>query len=231
ILMKALNLLKVYRVGLNWKNGGLFADLFWNYFWMNEPKKIIELKEFDPVITSVWQKQIGRGAVVFKGAEFYLSGQLDSAIHYLDSIGRVSSTAFLGPGSGVQVYQTYFLVLAKIGNTDSVISFLERGKRLFSASGNAVEVQNILLCLDSLYRMKGNYRQADNCLLTYVNLKDRLDKVSTDKTIWSLQVNNAEKIVAKEKEKETQAIKRRHTLQYIGIIIGIVATFILLALF
>src|SRR4030095_13837905 len=116
---------------LNWKNGELFTDLFWNYFWMNEPQKITELKEFDPVITSAWQKQ-GQRAVLFKGAEFYLSGQLDSALHYLDSIRR------MGPGrivlSGAQGFQTYFLVVAKIGNTDSLISVLEQGKRLFSAS-------------------------------------------------------------------------------------------------
>ena len=228
ILMKALNLLKISRVGINWKNDRLLTPLFWNYFWMNEPKKIRELKEVDPVITSIWQKQMGAGVLLFKGAEFYLSGQFDSAFYYLDSCWR---RRLLNSGRTDDGYKVYILTTAKVENSDSLISVMEKTKKIFSITGRNDEVQNILLCLDSLYRMKKDYRQAENYLLQYVNLKDSLDKSNTNKTIWSLQVNNAEKIVAKQKEKESQAIKRRYTLQYIGITISIVAVFILLALF
>ncbi len=222
LLVKAFNLLKSSRLGLNYRNEPVMTNLFWNYFWLNEPQKIDALINPDNALMKSWIIRQGNNFNIFKAARFYMAHQLDSSIYYLDLCRE-------NGGESRDMFKTYFLVLIKKANTDNIISLLEDAKKYYTRRKYSDEIQGVLLCLDSLYKQKGDFRQSSLCLQQYIHLEDSLKKINTEKQISLLEVNNAEKLLQKQKVKEEEKRSRRHNLQYIGIVIGIVVLFVVLA--
>ena len=87
----------------------------------------------------------------------------------------------------------------------------------------------IIGALDSCYQKMGDYKMAYFYSNLYKKTKDELNEKSKAKDVLSLEIdseNRRKERLTKEEEEDTQ---KRHNWQYMGIVMGIIALFTLLA--
>ena len=222
-LSEAINLLHTSKTTISGTElNTLYSNNFWTYFALNQPEKIVHLENSFPVFFNAWKKSKGKTYQLNKGAYYYLVNQFDSAKSCFDTCIKYQ---YREP----YLYHIYFMIFLKEGDKEGMIRLLENVRDIFR-SEDIREVQSGLLALDSLYQEKGNYQKAQACLMEYIHIGDSLTREDNDKKIGLLAVSSQEKILGKQREKELAATNRRHSIQYTGIVIGIVAVFLLLAL-
>ncbi len=73
--------------------------------------------------------------------------------------------------------------------------------------------------------MKGDFKNAHTCAAFYHQYKDSLQKLSKEKDLLSLEIDNENRRKAREATQQEVELTRRHNIQYMGMAVGIVAIF------
>lgn len=222
VLEKAYRIMADSNLGFHWSIHNLHAHLFWNYFWLRQPQEIKAMEAMDTALWRAWQNKYEHRVCIFRAAEFYLKGSPTNTLHCLDSIRSKFVNA--------EFHLLYFMATLQTAPTDSVIRVLQDAYDWYRVYGNPKVTRSILLAMDSLYRFKQDYVTASSYLKEYIRIGDSLETANSEKVLWALQLSNIEKVLQVEREKELKAINRKATLQYIGIVIGIIVVFFILAL-
>jgi len=84
--------------------------------------------------------------------------------------------------------------------------------------------------LDSLYQWKGDFKNAFLYNSMYHQLKDSLQKLSKEKDVLSLEIDNENKRKDREAKKIEEEVRRKRNIQYMAITITIAAVFILMVM-
>jgi tetratricopeptide (TPR) repeat protein len=84
--------------------------------------------------------------------------------------------------------------------------------------------------LDTTYQKLGDYRNAYAYKARYHHFKDSLEKLSTEKDLLLLEVENENRRKEKELTAVEEARRERHNIQYMGITAGIAGVFIVLVM-
>lgn len=100
-------------------------------------------------------------------------------------------------------------------------------KETVEATSNLENLSDAVQTLDSLYLMKGDFPTAYKYHNQYQTLKDSLQKLSREKDLQSLEIDNE----TNEERAQLQAeedLRKKHNLQYMGITIAIGVIFVVL---
>lgn len=182
-----------------------------------------------PEINAYFQK-IGMSYLLDRGyAVIYHSLQMkDSANFYYEKALPVINKKGSIFGK-IDICYQYGYHLYSTGNYPKAINILTAGKILCDTVKNPSTAAILIEILDSCYQKMGDYKNAYLYAGLYKKTKDALNEKSKAKDVLSLEIdaeNKRKERLAREEEENTQ---KRHNWQYMGIVMGIIALFTLLA--
>lgn len=176
-------------------------------------------------------KQAGMDFFLYQsyGSIYTFVNKLDSAAYYF----KLAQPGFEHRATKVNkywFYSNYAYYFRKAGNYDSSIVYWSKAKQLGVEVGNLDFQQQSAQHLDTLYQLKGDFKNAHVYTTLYHTYKDSLQKLAKEKDLLSLEIDNENRRKVREaKEKEVE-LGRRHNIQYMGMIVAIAAIFILLVM-
>lgn len=161
------------------------------------------------------------------GIIYLLSNKLDSAIYYLNK----SGPNVLARANKFDQCQ-YYVVMAdyyrKIKNYDKAIEYMLNAKVRGEQLANLVILKQTATNLDSLYQLKGDYKNAYVYNALYHTYTDSLNALAKERDMMSLEIDNENRRKERDAKLQEEKIRRNHNLQYMAITLAITGIFILL---
>ncbi|WP_315818400.1 hypothetical protein [Paraflavitalea speifideaquila] len=105
-----------------------------------------------------------------------------------------------------------------------------KAKQLGDEIGSLDLQQQSTVNLDSLYQLKGDFKNAHLYNSLAYQYKDSLQKLAKEKDLLSLEIDNENRRKEREANQREVELSRRHKIQYMGIVVAIVGIFILLVM-
>ncbi len=181
-----------------------------------------EIKEMFDRLKLGYQLDYGMGQV------FNTIKQYDSAKYYFEKalpIYEQQGSTFTLP----TIYNQYAGFLYESGNYTKAIKYLNKGIAINDSLKNNAANKDFYEGLDSCYQKLGDYKNAFYYNGLFEKAKAEADEKSKAKDVLAVEID-AENKRKERLEKESEENKRvRHNWQYMGIIVGILTLFILLA--
>jgi tetratricopeptide (TPR) repeat protein len=163
------------------------------------------------------------------GAMYTLTNQPDSAAYYLvraepqfEATGNLQNRFYF--------YSNYAFYYKTTKNYDKAIDYWLKAKKIGDQMSSLDMQRQVATNLDTLYQLKGDYQNAHLYNTQYALIKDSLQKLSREKDLLTLEVDSENRRKEREALRLQQETRRRHNIQYMGIIIAIAAIFMLLVM-
>lgn len=201
------------------------------YLASNQPEKALKYFKEKPEITEFMLKS---GFDFFMYHAYALAytelGRYDSASYYYNK----AEPGFLARAN--KYNQFYFFkdiadYHTRKGDHKSALNYLLRAKTIGDERKDFEMLRDLSGKLDSVYQKLGDYKNAYIHNARYNHYKDTLAKLSTEKDLLLLEVDNENKRKQREAELAEIATRERHNVQYMGITTAIAAVFIVLVMF
>ena len=161
------------------------------------------------------------------GIIYLLSDKLDSAIYYLNK----SGPNILARANKFDQCQFYFYMAVyyrKIKEYDKAIEYMLKSKVRCEQLTSLTTLKRIATNLDSLYQLKGDYKNAYVYNALYHTYIDSLNTLAKERDMMALEIDNENRRKERDAKLQEEKIRRNHNLQYSAITIAITAIFILL---
>jgi len=208
----------------------VYFDLL-NYFFNYETAEVaLKYFESEPEITRFLQAS-GEAFNIDKVKGFYFSEkqQYDSADYYFDIVLKKTEGSLNRTGN-FSFYKYLARMYGLRNMNDKKFYFLQRCLAISETTGDVDMKKRISLALDSFYLETGNYKEAMNYYNKYNFYNDSLRKLSEQKDLLSIEIDNENKRKIKQEETAELEKQRRNNIQYLGISAAIATVFILLVL-
>jgi tetratricopeptide (TPR) repeat protein len=153
----------------------------------------------------------------------------DSAKYYFDK----AEPGFLSRANKFNqffFYQDYGALHFERRDYKNALSYYLKAKAIGEERKDLEILRDMSGKLDSVYQQLGDYKNAYANNAKYNLYKDSLNKLSTEKDLLLLEVENENKRKQREAELAEIATRERHNIQYMGITAAIAAVFILLVM-
>ncbi|MBL0267473.1 MAG: tetratricopeptide repeat protein [Chitinophagaceae bacterium] len=156
-------------------------------------------------------------------------GQYDSARKYFDRALPFFESN-MNETNRVLIYLQMGKLFAKTGESARAIESYTKAKEMGERNGILEVVREAASHMDTIYRLKGDYRSASLYNGIYYQYKDSIEKEKKVQEL-SQEEAEAEQLRTERLEKEQEEIKRRNNnIQYVGITLGIVLLFLALVI-
>jgi tetratricopeptide (TPR) repeat protein len=154
-------------------------------------------------------------------------GRYDSSIYYY----KRAEPFYRNNASPLQKYyffSQYALLYRTMKEWDKAIACELIAKETVEPTSNLENLSDAMQTLDSLYMLKGDFTTAYKYHNQYQTLKDSLQKLSREKDLQSLEIDNENKRKERAQLQAEEDLRKKHNLQYMGITIAIGIIFIVL---
>ena len=163
------------------------------------------------------------------GAMYALTNSLDSSAYYFARAEpEFESKGNLGNRYYFYTNYAYYFKMRK--DYDKAIEYWLKAKKVGDQLSSLEVQQQAATNLDSLYQLKGDYKTAHLYNTQYTLLKDSVQKLSREKDLLTLEVDNENRRKEREALRVQEETRRRHNIQYMGIVVAIAAIFVLLVM-
>ncbi len=174
-------------------------------------------------------KKAGMGYEIDKANAYVqmMLGHYDSSIFYY----KRAEPFYLANATPLQkyfFYAQYSFLYKTMKQWDNAIVYQLKAKQAIEATGDIEILSDVVHTLDSLYLQKKDFTTAYQYFSQYETLRDSLQKLSKEKDLQSLEIDNENKRKERAQVQADEELRRRHNLQYMAITVAIGAIFILL---
>jgi tetratricopeptide (TPR) repeat protein len=155
--------------------------------------------------------------------------QFDSAEYYY----RKAEPGFLTKTNKYNqygFYSNYANHYSKKGNYRKSLEYWLKAKAIGDERKDLGMLEELSMKLDSVYQKLGDYKNARYFNSQYHVYKDSLQKLSMEKDLLALEVENENRRKDREEAEAAKAKNERHNIQYMGITAGIAGVFIMLVM-
>jgi len=156
-------------------------------------------------------------------------GKYDSAGYYFQKAAPGYETTSTAPGK-LSFYFGYADFFDKSGNTEKAIEYYSKALVLADQTKDIEWQQRIAKELDTVYAKQQDYANSRTYNNMYHNYKDSLQKLGEEKDMMQMELADEEQRQKRIADEEAAALERKHSVQYMGITIGIAVVFVLLAI-
>jgi len=116
----------------------------------------------------------------------------------------------------------------KSGDTKNAIEYYLRVKEISERNGLLENIRGAAKHLDSLYTKIGNAPLAGQFKAVYYQYKDSIETLKREKELTQVEADDEQQRQIKQQKEAEEAKRRRNNIQYLGIVIGIIALFVAL---
>lgn len=161
-------------------------------------------------------------------AEVYLySAQPDSALSYFKKAENSFNSGY-DLASKKNFFSEFAMCLHQLRKYPEAITYYKKAVELANTTNDLPGLRDNSKALKDLYQQQQDYRQAYTYSVLYDNYKDSTDRLSKEKDLALLEIENETKIQQKEIELAKEKLRRKYNLQYMLITIIVVTVFVLL---
>lgn len=201
-----------------------------NYMASDQPQKALDYFNEHPQLKS-FLETLGFGHFVNQsyGFIYTMIGKYDSAKYYYDKVASFFEND-VNTGNQYSYYYQLGILHKKTGELDKSINYFLKANTIADKTGSLEIMKTTAEMLDTLYQLKGDYKQAVYYGSLNYKYKDSLAKLGKEKDLMQVEAadeQQRQERLAKEKEEKK---KKRDSIQYLAITIGIAALFILLVM-
>lgn len=116
----------------------------------------------------------------------------------------------------------------KTGNYDKAIEYYLKVKEMGERNAQLENVQKAVKNLDAIYEAKQDFKLANHYNGLYYQYKDSIDKLKKENELSQIEASDEQQRREREEAERLEAKRKRNSIQYMGIIIGIVVLFVAL---
>ncbi len=208
----------------------IYFDLL-NYFFNYETaENALKYFESQPEISRFLQAS-GEAWNIDKIKGFYYSEnkRFDSADYYFSTVLK-STEGSINRAGNFNFYKYLAKVYGYRHMKDKQLYYLQRCAAIADLTGDVDMEKRISLALDSFYLETGNFKEAMGYYNKYNIYNDSLRKLSEQKDLLSIEIDNENKRKIKQEEAAEAEKQKRNNIQYLGITAAIATVFIILVL-
>lgn len=201
-----------------------------NYIAAKEPRKALNYFNTHPQLKD-FLTNVGFGHFIDQSIGYiYMElGMYDSAKYYYNKVISFFEND-VNTGSQFQYYYQLGLLHQKTGELDKSLHYFLKANEIARKVNNLQMFSLLAEQLDSVYQKKGDYKNAVYYGGLNSKYKDSLNKLGKEKELMQIEATDEQQRQERlEKEKEDKK-RKRHSIQYLGITIGIAALFIILVM-
>ena len=114
----------------------------------------------------------------------------------------------------------------KSGNKPKAIEYYLSVKEMSERNGLLDNVKKASQYLDTLYTETGNIPLAGKYKAIYYQYKDSIEALKREKELTQVEADDEQQRLIKQQIERDEAKRRRNNIQYLGIVIGIIALFV-----
>ncbi|MEO6668890.1 MAG: hypothetical protein ABIN36_05410 [Ferruginibacter sp.] len=201
-----------------------------NYLNANQPQKALVYFNEHPQLKNFLQAlNFGHFVDQSYGYIYMQLGKYDSAKYYYEKVAPFFESSV---NSGNQFGYNYQLGLLyrKTGENDKALGHLLKAKELSEQIGELQTMGSVVAQLDSLYQAKGDYKEAMLYSSLNYKYKDSVEKLGKEKDMLQIEAADEQQRLARIQKEELDQKHKRHNIQYMLIIIGIITLFIVMVM-
>jgi tetratricopeptide (TPR) repeat protein len=204
----------------------VYKSIVNNYLAADQPQKALNYFNDHPQLTQFLQTvNFGHFVDQSYGYIYLHLGKYDSAKYYYN---KVAPFFEQGANSATQLNYNYQLgiLYKKTKEYDKSVEYFTKANQLAEGIGELETMSYVAAELDSLFQIKGDYKQA----FTYASLnykyKDSLSKLGTEKDLLQIEAADEQQRVERIDKEKQEKKRKRDNIQYMLITIGIASLFI-----
>ncbi|MGZ8537395.1 MAG: tetratricopeptide repeat protein, partial [Flavisolibacter sp.] len=156
-------------------------------------------------------------------------GKYDSAGYYFQKAAPGYENTSTTPGK-LSFYFSYADFFYESGNSAKAIEYYNKAIALADQTKDLEWQQRIAKELDTVYAKQQDFEKSRSYSNMYHDYKDSLQKLSEEKDMMQMELADEEQRQKRIAEEQAAALERKHSVQYMGITIGIALVFLLLVI-
>ncbi len=203
-----------------------YVGIFNMYLTSDQPQKALAYLNDHPELKKAFIDVGYAGTLDYAFAYAYIEfNKLDSAEYYIKKAMPFYENQVLA-STKISFKTTYAKFFEKKGNMNASIAQLKEAMSIAQTNKEFSAIVELAKLLDSANQKVGNYKEAFFYTNLHTTIKDSLDKMSKEDEILQLQISDEEQRKERLLKEEEERIKKRNSIQYLGIVIAIVALFV-----
>lgn len=207
-----------------------YVSLLNQYLRIDEPQKALDYMNSTPGDNlKKYLVNFGMSPIIDQayGVIYTELGRFDSARIYLNKARPMFENSTNG-NSQVGFYGQLASFYRKSGDKKNAIDYYLKVKEISEKNGLLENVKKASQYLDTLYTETGNITLAGKYNAVYYQYKDSIETLKREKELTQLEADDEEMRQEKLAKEAEEIKKRRNNIQYLGIVIGIIALFVAL---
>ncbi|RYY61196.1 MAG: tetratricopeptide repeat protein [Chitinophagaceae bacterium] len=207
----------------------MYQSIVNDYMSANQPQKALDYFNSHPQMLT-FLKSVNFEYLIDQSYGFMYARleKYDSALHYYKRMAPFADR--MNAFNGFGYYGDMGVIYRQLGNYALSEEFLLKARDLAASTGNLTYMSSAAEELDTLYRDKGDFKQA----LFYNNLshtyKDSLQSLSKEKDMLQLEISDEQQRQARLEREALEHKRKRDNIQYLAITLGITGLFLLLVM-
>lgn len=209
-----------------------YVSLLNQYLRKDEPQKALSyLNSSSGNDLKLYLSKFGMASTIDQayGVIYTELGRFDSAGIYLEKARPMFENSTTG-NNKVGFYGQLAYYYKKSGNKKMAIEYYLKVKELSEQIGLLENIKKASQYLDTLYAETGNNILAGKYNAIYYQYKDSIETLKREKELTQVEADDEQQRQEKEVKEAEEAKRQRNNIQYLAIVIGIVALFIALVI-
>lgn len=201
-----------------------------NYMAAEQPQQALDYFNAHPQLQD-FLRQVNFGYFVDQSYGYIYTrlGKYDSARYFYNKIASFFEND-VNTSNQFSYYYQLGMLHKKTGEIDKSLSYFLKAKELADKMGSLEQMSYMAEMLDTMYQQKGDYKQA--LLFGSLNMKykDSLTKLGKEKDLMQVEATDEQQRLERLRKEQEELKRRKNNIQYMGIILGIILLFIVLAI-
>jgi tetratricopeptide (TPR) repeat protein len=207
-----------------------YRSIVSNYLAADQPQKALKYFNEHPQLKRFLESvNFGHFVDQSYGYIYAQLGNYDSAKYYYN---KIASFFEQGVNSASQYSYNYQLgiLYKKTKEYDKSLEYFLKAQKVAEGMGQLETKRHVVTELDSLYQLKGDFKQAFFYATLNHAYKDSIDKLGKEKDLLQIEVADEQQRQERLDKEKTEKKRKRDNIQYMLIIIGIAGLFIIMVM-
>ncbi|MES2773955.1 MAG: tetratricopeptide repeat protein [Bacteroidota bacterium] len=208
----------------------VYRSIVNNYLFSDQPQKALQYFNEHPQLKT-FLENVNFGHFIDQSYGFIYAqmGKYDSAKYYYNKVANIfENSVSMNKGNQYGYYYQLGLLHKKTGENNKALEYFTKAREISDGMGQLAIMASVVVELDSLYQLKGDYKQALYFSKLNHKYKDSLDKLGQEKDLMQLEVADEQQRQDRLEKEQLEAKRKRNNIQYLLITIGIVSLFVLM---